>query len=546
MADPVINIKILTDLKSLNTSLDSAAKRINTWSTTSIGGFLEFGKAIAGVTVRLGAMAAPFIGVGLGVFRLAKSTADAEEQLGKMSKRLGMSVEDLSKFKNIAFLADSSIDELVSRLSLLSNRVTDASKGVGDSAKLFKLMGVEVIDSSGHIRNMTNILLDISTKFHSYTDDAAKVSLANELMGRGGSEFIVVFEKIFQTFSKTKAVITEPMAEAANNFNEELKLMSLSWQALKISVGNNLIPPLTKLFEVLVKLSEVRPNLGSGSWKEFFDTMNEGTKKALENRWSGSSGNFHVPSGQSPRISGTSAFSSFMPGIDTSALGFGGLGGTTEAPSVPGDSANWVDRPGNMEKLVDDMATKIDKQIAAKEEMIRNTIGMRLMRAIGDGMIFSGERTISDVLTNLFTGEKIAPMDVIRSFGKLVGRTLGDSIAAAAMQPLKNFLASLFGAGGSAFTSFFSASGGFTGFSSGAGAAAGAGVPSLTMSGLYGAGGAMARGGDSRKSRNVPGGIHLNIGSGYTSREIGDIVARELQDGYSRNSGVRKVVKSQR
>ena len=533
MADPVINIKILTDLKSLNTSLDSAAKRIDTWSKTSIGGFLEFGKAIAGVTVRLGAMAAPFIGAGLGVFKLAKSTADAEEQLGKMSKRLGMSVEDLSKFKNIAFLADSSIDELVSRLSLLSNRVADASKGIGDSAKLFKLMGVEVIDSSGHIRNMTDILLDISTKFHSYTDDAAKVSLANELMGRGGSEFIIVFEKIFQTFSKTKATITEPMAEAANKFNDQLKLMSLNAQALKISVGNNLIPPLTNLFEILVKLSEIRPNLGSGAWKEFFNIMNEGTKQALENRWAGSFGNFHIPTGESPRVSRSDVFSSFMPGIDTSALGFEGTGATTTAPSVPGDSGNWVDRPGNMEKLVDDMAIKIDKQIAAKEDMIRNTIGARLMRAIGDGMIFSGERTISDVLTSLFTGEKIVPMDVIRNFGRMIGRTLGDAIAAAAMQPLKNFLSSLFGAGGSAFTSFFSASGGFTGFSSGAAAGAGSMIPA---GGLMAPFGAKGRGG----------GVNINIGAGYSPREIGDMVSRELREGYNKNSEIRKVIKAQR
>ena len=130
MADPAIVVKILMDLKTLNTSLDSAAKRINTWSTTNIGGFLEFGKAIAGVTIRLGAMAAPFIGVGLGVFKLAKSTADAEEQLGKMSKRLGISVEEFSKLKTVAYFADISVDELGMRLGQLSRHIVDASDGV--------------------------------------------------------------------------------------------------------------------------------------------------------------------------------------------------------------------------------------------------------------------------------------------------------------------------------------------------------------------------------------------------------------------------------
>ena len=56
----------------------------------------------------------------------------------------------------------------------------------------------------------------------------------------------------------------------------------------------------------------------------------------------------------------------------------------------------------------------------------------------------------------------------------------------------------------------------------------------------------MAKGGDPRKSRDVPERIHLSIGSGYTPREIGDIVSRELQDGYGRNSGIRKVIKAQR
>lgn len=517
MADPAITVKILMDLKALNTSLDSAAKRINTWSTTSVGGFLEFGKAIAGVTVRLGAMAAPFIGAGIGIFKFAKSTVDAEEQLGKMSKRLGISVEDLSKFKTIASFADVSVDELGSRLSLLSNRVVDASNGVGDSAKLFKLMGVEVTDSSGHIRNMTDILLDISAKFHSYTDDAAKVSLANELLGRGGSEFIVVFEKIFQTFSKTKALITTPMTQAANEFNDNLKQLKLTSESLGISIGNKLIPPLAKLME---------------TWKNFSFSLGSMATKIPKKAISPGTG-----LGTSPSLLQSNIFSSFMPGIDTSALGFAGVGNVTQAPTVPGDSGQWVDRAGNMEKLVDDMAMKIDKQIAAKEDMIRNTIGMKLMRAIGDGMIFSGERTISDVLTNLFTGEKIVPMDIVRSFGKLVGRTLGDSIAAAAMQPLKNFLATLFGAGGSAFTSFFSASGGFTGFSSGA-ATEGSMIPTGGLMGGFGIKNSL-----SAKSTK---GININIGSGFTPREIGDMVTRELTDSYGRNSGIRKVIKAQR
>ena len=501
MADPTINIKILTDLKSLNTSLESVSKRIDTWSKTSIGGFLEFGKAIAGVTVRLGAMAAPFVGAGLGIFKLAKSTADAEEQLGKMSKRLGIAVEDFSKLKTIAYFADISVDELGMRLGQLSRHIVNASNGVGESSILFKKMGVDVEDSSGNIRNMSGILSDIAEKFRGYDDGAAKAALANELFGRGGNELIPMLNTLNESLSKTSSTMTEENVKSAFEFNDNLKRMTLNVTALKQKIGNELIPTLNTLFELFTKGS---PSTQRQNWLEDLQRTLHGT---------GARGVTDIK-----KMPFNFEGDMFFP--------------KTEAPSVGGaDSSKWVDRPGNMEKLVDEMATKIDKQIAAKEDMIRNTIGMKLMRAIGDGMIFSGERTISDVLTSLFTGEKIVPMDIVRSFGKLVGRTLGDSIAAAAMQPLKNFLSTLFGAGGSAFTSFFSASGGFTGFSSGA--AAGSMIP---------AGGLMAP----LSARGGRGGINVNIGSGYTSREIGDMVTRELTDSYGRNSGVRKVIKGQR
>ena len=506
MADPAITVKILMDLKALNTSLDSAAKRINTWSTTSIGGFLEFGKAIAGVTVRLGAMAAPFVGAGLGIFKLAKSTADAEEQLGKMSKRLGISVEEFSKLKTVAYFADISVDELGMRLGQLSRHIVDASNGVGESSILFKKMGIEVEDSSGNIRNMSGILSDIAEKFKGYDGGAAKAALANELFGRGGNELIPMLNSLNESLAKTSSTMTKENVKSAFEFNDNLKKMTLNITVLKQKIGNELIPTLNTLFDLFTKGS---PSKQKQNWLDDLQSTLHGT---------GAGGITDIKK---------------MPFNFEGELFFP----KTEAPSVGGaDSSKWVDRPGNMEKLVDDMAAKIDKQIAVKEDMIRNTIGMRLMRAIGDGMIFSGERTLSDVLTSIFTGEKIVPMDIVRSFGKLIGRTLGDSIAAAAMQPLKNFLSSLFGAGGSALTSFFSASGGFTGFSSGAASGAGSILPAGGLMGGFG-----VKGGSGRDR-----GININIGSGYTPREIGDMVTRELTDSYGRNSGVRKIIKSQR
>ena len=90
------------------------------------------------------------------------------------------------------------------------------------------------------------------------------------------------------------------------------------------------------------------------------------------------------------------------------------------------------------------------------------------------------------------------------------------------------------------FTSYFSSGGAFTGFSS----TSSGGVPAGGLMDFFKGAPAMAKGGDSRGLHRRP--ININIGSGYTSREIGNMVSRELQESYGNNSGVRRTIKAAR
>mgnify|MGYP001574958566 FL=1 len=133
------------------------------------------------------------------------------------------------------------------------------------------------------------------------------------------------------------------------------------------------------------------------------------------------------------------------------------------------------------------------------------------------------ERGISDVFFNLFTGEKSSFIEMARSFGRSLARAISDAMAEAMVSSIKPWFSALF-------------SGVVTGAGAGIGGAAGGGGGGGTTLSSPGGGFGTA----STKA------ITVNVGSGLTPREIGNAVEAELNDSYSRNSKIRKVIKAQR
>ena len=131
------------------------------------------------------------------------------------------------------------------------------------------------------------------------------------------------------------------------------------------------------------------------------------------------------------------------------------------------------------------------------------------------------ERGISDVFFNLFTGEKSSFIEMARSFGRSLARAISDAMAEAMVSSIKPWFSALF-------------SGVATGVGAGIGGAAGGGGGAILSSPGGGFGTAATKA------------ITVNVGSGLTPREIGNAVEAELNDSYSRNSKIRKVIKAQR
>ena len=81
-----------------------------------------------------------------------------------MAKKTGATVEALSGLKSAAKLSGTNLEEVGGGLQKLSKAMFEAAGGSQKQSDLFKLLGVEVTNSSGKLRDSGEVMLDLAKK----------------------------------------------------------------------------------------------------------------------------------------------------------------------------------------------------------------------------------------------------------------------------------------------------------------------------------------------------------------------------------------------
>lgn len=190
--------------------------------------------------------------------RHAIETAD---QVGKMAQKVGISTESLSALSVQAGLSDVGIESLQGGLTKLAKNSAAAATGNKDLASAFQKMGLDIKDSSGHLKNTDTLLGEVAAKFAGYEDSAEKTALAQKLFGKSGAELIPLlnelgtrgFAAVREEAEKYGAVISGDAAKAAETFNDNLTRLKLEAQGFANAVTQALLPALNKLTTDMVQ-----------------------------------------------------------------------------------------------------------------------------------------------------------------------------------------------------------------------------------------------------------------------------------------------------
>lgn len=252
----LITVELEAQTGSFVTDIDraskAAAKDLQRMRAESEKALSDFGKI-------LGTAAA---GAGVAVAAMVKNALDAADDLGDLSEKTGVAVDDLSKLAYAAKLSDVELEGLQQGLVKLGDSAVKAMAGTGDAATAFKALGVSVTDSEGRLKSNYRLLLDTADAFAQFEDGPAKAAAALDIFGKSGADLIPLLnggsEAIRQAgdeLERLGGVVTPEAAKNAATWKHNLIELEAASSGFATQLGAQLSPVLVDITNHLVDLT---------------------------------------------------------------------------------------------------------------------------------------------------------------------------------------------------------------------------------------------------------------------------------------------------
>jgi hypothetical protein len=212
-------------------------------------GALSFTRLTAAVAA--GELAArAIVSVGRAAFNatvgLTQAAIDQADNMGKLSEKLGIAVEDLSGFKVAAELSDVSMETFATAAGILNKHLAQGSD-------VLKAAGIDATDTQGAMEQLADV-------FEELPKGPIKTALAMEVFGRGGREMIPVLNKgsaaIREQMELAKqlgAVYGTELAGASERFNDTMKLVQIGITGLGFTIAEAALPGLQAAADAMLK-----------------------------------------------------------------------------------------------------------------------------------------------------------------------------------------------------------------------------------------------------------------------------------------------------
>jgi len=245
-------VELFADDSKLVRGLRRAEKRLKAFGDR----IRNLGLKIAGLGA---AMLAPLLGA-------AKAFGSMGDQVAKMAKRTGLSVEALSELRFVASQTGTSLEALETGLRRMQRSIYDAGRGLSTQTDALADLGLKYKDLKGLApERQFKLLADAISRVE---DPTRKAALAQALFGRAGTQLLPMFAqgaKGIETLQKEARRLGLTMssedAKAAEDFTDALDAL---WKVVKMGVfrvGAALAPVLKQLAKTITDVA-----MDIGAW----------------------------------------------------------------------------------------------------------------------------------------------------------------------------------------------------------------------------------------------------------------------------------------
>jgi hypothetical protein len=228
--------------------LETAAKGVD-------GAFGGLKNVVGNLTGGLVALGAGLSVAGLVAF--AKSAIDAADNMRDLSQKTGVSVENLSKFQQVANQSGTDIESVGSAMIKLSKGMAEAAAtGSGPAASALKTLGLSAVDAQGKLKGTDEVMFEVADKFRNMPDGAEKASLALQLFGKAGAGMIPMLNEGRQAIEGLGASMSTDFAKKADAYNDSLERVKTKFGQIGMAVAGQLLPYLTKAVDYLAAVGQ--------------------------------------------------------------------------------------------------------------------------------------------------------------------------------------------------------------------------------------------------------------------------------------------------
>lgn len=263
---------VMVDNKKANQSIqktDSLASKLSKGLGNGIKTAAKWGAGIAA-------------GAGVGgaaLFGMAKSAADVGDRVDKLSQKIGLSRTGFQEWEYILSQNGASIEVLQGGMKKLNKTLDDAKSGSASAAESFSRVGLSIDD----IQNMNpEQAFEATVKaLQAMPEGAEKAALANELLGRSGSELMPLLNGSAESVEELRKqahdmgiVLSDDAVAASAKFTDTMDNVKRTLGAITTKIGVSVMPIMQKALDwVMAHMPEIQAVMSTvfGAIKDFVD-----------------------------------------------------------------------------------------------------------------------------------------------------------------------------------------------------------------------------------------------------------------------------------
>ncbi len=248
--------KAFVEIFADDTKLSRDLRRISTRLKT-------FGTSVQAIGLKIMAVSAAMLAPMAGALKHFSSFGD---QVAKMAKRTGLSVETLSELRFVASQTGTEFASLENAFRKMQRSIYDAGRGLSTQKDALEDLGL-TFDNLKKLSPEEQFKL-IGDRLGKVSDDTTQAAIAMSLFGRTGTNLIPMFEAgadgisaLQQEARKLGLTMSKHDAKAAEDFTDAMDALGKSAQMTVFHIGAALAPAIQNFSKVLATVSK-----GVGDW----------------------------------------------------------------------------------------------------------------------------------------------------------------------------------------------------------------------------------------------------------------------------------------